>query len=262
MFGTIIMDAYSKGEERSMSDYLDEICSPRDSWGWSSAGIYSFWDYNTKEILYIGLASDLSVRYKQHNGLLTIEDGACKYLQIQEYFKAHTKLGYSVLVQSPLSQPIVHRSEKKHRDFINLSTDMPISNYAGVEGLEHIRTAEGQLIESYKIIVGDIPPWNKIGGDIHSRKHASHDNYQHVVMAFSQGTPDNWLVSRCTVRELAGSSTYAWFETLLHGLRITMLTQNMSFDKSIEVQNKFNPYFQEQWDRIIESNYLNKKLVI
>ena len=32
-----------------------------DSLGWASAGIYSFWDYYTKDVLYIGLASDAVV---------------------------------------------------------------------------------------------------------------------------------------------------------------------------------------------------------
>ncbi len=262
MFGTIIMDAYNKDEVRSMADFLDDICSPLDTWGWASAGIYSFWDHDTKEILYIGLASDLPVRFKQHNGLLPIDDGACKYQQIQDYFKTHERLGYSILVQSPMSQPIVHRNEKKYREFLEISKDMPIPDYAGEEGLEHIKTAEGQLIESYRITVGDIPPWNKMGGDVFSRKYASFNNYRHVVKAFAQGTPDNWLVSRCAIRELADSATYTWFETQLHGLRMSMLTLRMSFDKAVEIQKKFNPYFQDQWDRIVESEYLKKKLII
>ena len=128
--------------------------------------------------------------------------------------------------------------------------------------MEHIRHAEGQLIESYKQVRGTIPPWNKIGGDVYSRKNASEDNYQYVVRAFSSGTPDNYLVSRSTIRELAENATYEWFETQLHGLRMLMLTIGMSFEQAISVQMKFNPYFKDQWDRIIESKYLDKKLYV
>ena len=85
---------------------------------------------------------------------------ACKTRQIQEYFQTHEKLGYSILVQSPLSQPIVHRNESRYRKFLDAPKGMPIPNYAGEEGLEHIRQAEGQLIESYRLCPGDIPPWN------------------------------------------------------------------------------------------------------
>lgn len=207
MFGTIIMDSYKSDEVELMSQYIDDLCSPMDLYGWASAGIYSFWDYYTKEILYIGLASDLYVRFRQHNGLLPISENACKFKQIRSYFSLHERLGYSILVQSPLSQPIVHRNKEQYQDFLNIPQGSPIPNYAGEEGLEHIRQAEGQLIESYKQIVGSVPPWNKIGGDVFSRKYATRSNYLHVVRAFSNGTPDNYLVSRATIRELSENPT-------------------------------------------------------
>lgn len=84
MFGTIIMDSYKADEAESMSQNIDEICSPMDTVGWASAGIYSFWDYYTKDVLYIGLASDLCVRFRQHNGLLPIDENACKVRQIKD----------------------------------------------------------------------------------------------------------------------------------------------------------------------------------
>lgn len=117
MFGTIIMDSYKSDEVELMSQYIDDLCSPMDLYGWASAGIYSFWDYYTKEILYIGLASDLYVRFRQHNGLLPISENACKFKQIRSYFSLHERLGYSILVQSPLSQPIVHRNKEQYQIF-------------------------------------------------------------------------------------------------------------------------------------------------
>ena len=262
MFGTIIMDSYKADEKELVATNIDEICSPMDSLGWASAGIYSFWDYYTKDVLYIGLASDLCVRFKQHNGLLPIAENACKVRQIQEYFMGHERLGYSILVQSPMSQPIVHRNEALYRKFLEVPKDMPIPNYAGEEGLEYIRLAEGQLIESYRRIVGDIPPWNKIGGDIFSRRYASKDNYLYVVQAFSRGTTDNWLVARSTIRELAENATYEWFETQLHGLRMMMLSLKMSLEDAVAFQMRVNPYFEEQWNRIIDTKYLDKELTV
>ena len=262
MFGTIIMDSYKSNEAELMANNIDEICSPMDTLGWASAGIYSFWNYYTKEILYIGLASDLCIRFKQHNGLYPIDENACKIRQINDYFSNYERLGYSILVQSPMSQPIVHRNEAKYRKFLETPKDMPIPNYAGEEGLTFIKQAEGQLIESYKMMVGDVPPWNKIGGDTFSRKYASEGNYLYVVEAFSKGTPDNFLVSRSTLRELAENATYEWFETQLHGLRMMMLTMKMSFEEAVATQLKHNPYFESQWKRIIETEYLKKKLVL
>ena len=262
MFGTIIMDSYKSDEIELMSQNIDLLCSPMDSYGWASAGIYSFWDYYTKEVLYIGLASDLCVRFRQHNGLLPISENACKFKQIQSYFSQHERLGYSILVQSPLSQPIVHRNKEQYRNFMNAPKGSPIPNYAGEEGLEHIRQAEGQLIESYKQIIGTVPPWNKIGGDVFSRKYATKNNYLYVVRAFSNGTPDNYLVSRATIRELAENPTYEWFEVQLHGLRMMLLSLGMSFEQAVALQMKFNPYFEDQWNRIVSSKYLDKNLII
>lgn len=262
MFGTIILDAYTENETEKMAEHIEEICSPLDTVGWASAGIYSFWDYDSKEILYMGLASDFYVRFKQHNGLLPIDDGACKYQQIKEYFKTHEKLGYTILVQSPLSQPIVHRNEKMYREFLDRPKGMPIENYAGEEGLDNIKRAEGQLIEAFKIAVGNIPAWNKIGGYINSRKSATKNNYLQIVREFSQGDTKNPLVSRSSLRELAENPTYEWFEVQIHGLRMLMLNMGMSFNEALQCQLKFNPYFEENWNRIKETGYLNKKLNI
>lgn len=87
------MDSYKADEVELMANNIDEICSPIDSIGWASAGIYSFWDYYTKDVLYIGLASDLCIRFKQL-GLLPIAENACKVRQIQDYFLGHERLGY------------------------------------------------------------------------------------------------------------------------------------------------------------------------
>lgn len=262
MFGTIIMDSYVADEAERMAKNIDEICSPMDTLGWASAGIYSFWNYYTKEVLYIGLASDLTVRFRQHNGLYSTSETGCKYEQIQEYFSKYDRLGYSILVQSPLSQPVVHRNETIYRKFFGVSKNMPIPNYAGEEGLEFIRQAEGQLIESYRNVVGEIPSWNKIGGDKFSRKYASENNYLYVIKAFSEGTGNNYLVSKSTIRELAENATFEWFETQLHGLRMMMLTLNMTFEEAVNVQLKLNPYFEDQWNRIVDSKYLEKELII
>ena len=76
MFGTVIMDAYRKEEIYEMASAIEDLCSPNDSYGWASAGIYCFWDYCAEEILYIGLAGDLAERFRQHNGILPLKTGS------------------------------------------------------------------------------------------------------------------------------------------------------------------------------------------
>lgn len=36
MFGTIIMDSYKSDEVELMSQYIDDLCSPMDLYGWAS----------------------------------------------------------------------------------------------------------------------------------------------------------------------------------------------------------------------------------
>lgn len=67
MLRTIIIDFYKEKDKTKIADALNTLCSPNDNYGWASVGIYCYWDYDTKEILYIGLAVDLTVRFKQHN---------------------------------------------------------------------------------------------------------------------------------------------------------------------------------------------------
>lgn len=43
MFGTVIIDAYTKDETEQLAIAIDDLCNPTDSYGWASAGIYSFW---------------------------------------------------------------------------------------------------------------------------------------------------------------------------------------------------------------------------
>lgn len=263
MFGTIIVDSYSKDEIDIIVDSLDEICSPNDFYGWSSAGIYSFWNYYTKEILYIGLASDLCIRFKQHNGLLSIDSKACKVKQINDYFLKYDRIGYSILVQSSYMQPIINRNKEVYSEFIKMYDNKNNTyDYAGKEGLEYIRQAEGQLIETYKLIFGKLPPWNKIGGDIYSRRYATKYNYLYVIRAFSNNSLSSPLLSRCTIRELANNSKYAWFELQLHGVRIMMISHGCTFEEALLMQLNFNRYFENEWNKIKKDNYLEKKLII
>ncbi len=64
------------------------------------------------------------------------------------------------MVESPLSQPIVNRNKKM---YTRLNVDNS-ENYIGNEGLIHIKSAEGQLIEAFQLVKKRLPKWNKIGG--------------------------------------------------------------------------------------------------
>jgi hypothetical protein len=67
--------------------------------GRSSVGIYVFWDPRTTEILYIGLATDLALRFRQHNGLAPCPASCCRWQSVKRFLTENPSLGYTVLVR-------------------------------------------------------------------------------------------------------------------------------------------------------------------
>ena len=215
VFGTVILDAYTLAETKDLAYAIDDLCSPNDSYGWASAGIYSFWDYNTHEVLYIGLASDLAIRFQQHNGLLSMPEEGCKYAHIQEYFTSHEKLGYTIFVQSPFSQPMVHRNKELFQKMA-AEHNSTIQDYVSDQGITDIKRGEGILIESFNKYYGRLPAWNKVGGSIEGQRHVMPNNIN-IVKSFSETQlyAANPIVSRSTIRELSNNSMYEGFESFL-----------------------------------------------
>lgn len=254
MFGTFIADAYTKDEANEIANSLDEICSPNDTTGWASSGIYSFWNFYTKEVYYIGLAIDLGDRFRQHNGILPIKDNACKYKQIADYFGKYKKLGYSIFVQSPLNQAQTHRNQSTlHFD--------DITEWINQESKESIRIIEGSFIEAYKKKNGDFPQWNKMLGSEIGSKRATLEMYEQLTNCLT-GNPYEPLVARSSIREIANNSVIEWFEINLHGARMAMLSRHISFKQSIAEQLEVNPFFIQVHKEIVSTNYLEKHPIL
>lgn len=260
MFGTVILDAYTKAETEELAAAIDDICCPRDHYGWASAGIYCFWDYNTHEVLYIGLASDLYERFRQHNGLITMPEEGCKYQQIQEYFSSHKKLGYTIFVQSPLSQPLVHRNRDLYEKMAK-EHNSPIQNYISDQGINDIKRVEGILIEAYRKDSGHFPPWNKVGGSIEGQNRVMKNNIN-IVKSFCnpQMYEVSPIVSRSTIRELSNNPTYEGFESFLHAVRTRVLILGMDYIEALKFQNSHDTY--GWYKRIYKEGYLDKKLIV
>ena len=244
----------------SLAEAINDICCPNDNYGWASAGIYSFWDYYTNEILYIGLASDLYERFRQHNGLLPISHNACKYNQINDYFKSHMKLGFTIFVQSPMYQPLVHRNKSLYEELAK-KEDEPCGNYVNKQGIDSIKLVEGILIEAHKIAYGVFPPWNKVGGSVIGQNNVRENNIN-IVKSFCNPHmyKNNPIVARSTIRELSQNPSYAHYEDYLHAVRMLMLKFEPDYNKALEAQNHFD-YF-GRYKRIVDSGYLNKELIV
>lgn len=254
LFGTVVQDAYTKSEIGDMISALDDLCNPNDSYGWASSGIYCFWNYYTKEILYIGLAVDLTERFKQHNGVIIMDLNSCKYRQIAEYFSNNEKLGYSVFLQSPLSQPVISKNIYKWHKYD--PEEFNLSDFSDEQSKKNLKILEGILIEIYRQNHGGLPAWNRMSGSIKGQQSTLPGNYEIIKDMTSQRVSP--ILSRSTLRELSNNNTYAFYENFLHGARQLILGIGISFNEAIEFINKNDTL--NTYKRIEEEGYLFKSI--
>ncbi|MDN3229545.1 GIY-YIG nuclease family protein [Priestia megaterium] len=260
MFGTIIRDAYTKVETPQIITALDELCSPNDSYGWSSAGIYSFWNYYTKELLYIGLTVDLAERFKQHNGIKKVKKSSCKIEQINNYFEENEKLGYTIFVSSPLAQPVT--SKNIYKWFKHDPQYVGVKDFSNEQSKDDLKIIEGILIEAYKKTFGKIPPWNKVGGIVAGQKRTKEGNYVIVesMSALTDSLANLTLLSKYSLRELSDCPTYERYENFMHSIRMLMLSTGVTFEQAIKfiIQSSGD----ETYVEMIENNYFERILNI
>lgn len=252
MFCTIINDAYKKEDAMKIAIALDYLCSPRDGNGWASNGIYCYWDYYTKEILYIGLAVDLRERFKQHNGLIKVKESSTKNDEINKYFEEKEILGFSIFVQSPLSQPYIKSKSEK----------ITSEDLRGEDRDDH-KITEGILLESYKMVHGKLPLWNKNRGSKEGHKRAISGNYE-IIRGFTANkfTPQDFhpLVARSTIRELSKNEKYFLYENnFLFSVRFEMLYLRFNFNEALKFA--FNVDTLDLYPKIVGEGYLFKELI-
>jgi hypothetical protein len=252
MLATIILDAYKEEDAKEVKAALEENFNAADlSSGWSSAGIYCYWNYSTKEVLYFGLAVDLFERFKQHNGLIKTKSVGTKTKEIKNYFSKHEKLGFSIMVQSSLSQPFTSKLKKKYRDVWMLNPKE--IEEIGADGKDSIQLMEGALIKAHKDSIGSYPSWNQMGGSLLGQYRTKPEDWE-LAQRFTDITP-NGNSSRSSIRELKTNNLFNLFECYLHGLRINPFPLEMAIKMS-EINNF------SIWDEIQKNNYLKKNLEI
>lgn len=230
MLVTIIPDIFSKTEYDDIASALDELCSPLDSWGWSSAGVYAFWNPGDGALLYVGLAVDLPQRFRQHTGLIEAPESGCKKREIDAYFQNSQTLGYSVLVQSPLDQPL---SARALTAFGARANSIHIIHGDSLEaGRDTIKLVEGRLLAGIKDYEGSLPPWNKVRGSRRGLK-GPFDGLGEVLDGL-RGVGGDPLKSHATLRELATNIEFFGCEEWLHGVRSYMIIRGISWETALE----------------------------
>ena len=252
MLRTIILDAYREGEKDEIVKAFDPL---RDNYGWASAGIYCYWDYYTHETYYIGLAVDLTERFKQHNGYYSAIDAkTCKKREIDTYFQTKDKIGFSIIVQSPLSQPVTTRLKAEYKDFF--SAWSPVENYVGEDGKQSIKHQEGVLLEAFRKVNGKLPKWNKMNGSVIGQKSSKLINFESIKVLSNRRTHP--LMSRSSIRELAKDPSLERYENFLHAVRI--LYPIAGYENAINLLRKNSII--DSYGEMEKSGYLSKKLEI
>ena len=226
LLSTFIHEQYTVDNAVKVASALDELFTPCNENGWASSGVYCFWVSGSFEILYIGLALDLTQRFRQHNGIIKSPQNTCKHAEIIDWFKNHDKLGYSVLVQSSLSQA----SCKRFNIRFDLTKEEMERQYGELikAGYESIVSTEGLLIEAHQKAKGKKPRWNKVGGSIYGRRKAT-ARHIYLLKLFS-GELDDWMIARKSIMQQNENPMYEKWENYLHAIRLHAIITQSSFN--------------------------------
>ena len=249
MLATILIDRYKKTETKEIAEAL-KLITIENQQDWSTAGIYCYWDYCKKEILYIGLAVDLLERFKQHNGISNCDPKSCKIEKINNYFSSNEYIGFSITLQSSLSQPVTKKQIRKHSNF----SKSELIEILGKNGADEIKHTEGILIEGFNTKYNKKPEWNIIGGSTQAQSIAKGKNVK--ILEYLTLTEPNKYISRVSLRELSKNKDYLKYEAYLHSIRISPLPSEQTINMH---QNDFQMF---TFNEISENNYFKKRLVI
>ncbi|WNS41719.1 GIY-YIG nuclease family protein [Paenibacillus sp. MMS20-IR301] len=252
LFGTIIVNSYEKHEAPTVLNLLNNVCNNKDEISFDSFGLYFFWDYYTKEIMYIGISNNLKRRFGEHNSLLKVKKSAgTKYKEITDYFKSKEKLGYSILVQSPFIHSSGSFFYKKD---------------------EEIKIIEGAVLEEYRQKFSKLPIWNGIGGISAARKPKTMERYGNIFQMVTLNEI-GFLNAKSTLSEIAKDRAIKSLEFNLNVIRSHMYKYGWDFESTIEKLQKFNRFLAERgvYDALVNystieclrnEEYLKKQVVL
>ncbi len=243
---TLMLDAYTEPENATMRAAIDDLCSPRDSIGWASTGVYCYWSIPEHAILHIGRAVDLAERFGQHNGLIPCPSNSCKRERIDEYFETHETIGYSMIVQSPLAQA------KSHRAVRHLGGDpISISDFQelGEHGRDFSVEVEGAMIAAFRQVGNQLPPWNDIGG---AGLSGGVTKATILTLELLRGARDDAYCARRTIRQLSADPTAMYYEEFLHPMRMVAMFAGQKLSRVFQDW----PDADDRKARILSENYL------
>jgi hypothetical protein len=212
MLCTVIWDVYGDDDRSEMWAALQNLLHEHSP-DWSRKGVYAYWDPERRELLYVGLATNLPERFAQHNGLVT-HSGGNKAGAIDNWFAGHARLGFTLLIQAAAVEIL----------------DMlyGLSPTLGAESKSITRIAEGQLIELHRLEHGHRPPWNSVGGSALGAQWATPSGRSIIRLLSAAGS--SLFVARRTLRELVADHRARRLEALVHAARMRALMESHWLD--------------------------------
>ena len=212
MLCTVIWDVYRDRERRKVWAALQDLLTEHSP-DWSRKGVYAYWDPGSRELLYVGLATNLPERFAQHNGLVA-HSGGNKLNKIDSWFEGHERLGFTLLLQAAAVEI--------------LDVLYQLNPTLGAESAGITRVAEGQLIELHRLEYGHRPPWNNVGGSALGARWATPSG--RCVIRLLSGADSSLFVARRTLRELVADHRARRMEALVHAARMRALMESHQLD--------------------------------
>lgn len=253
---TVILNTYEAATVGELALGLDEMCAPTDLYGFSSSGIYVFWHPDTKEVLYVGLAVDLPLRFRHHNNLNPCAVNCCKWPQIQQHFLSYPKLGYTILAQSALDQAVCDRWSAVNAD--QMERLMEEFGYHSEDEAKSImnkqvdrtlRRTEGAMLAVHEQDHGRLPAWNKIRGfDVNYSDQSLTDAREYLKAATGTTSHFDQLVAKSSLVEMAAKPLWAGYEIHLHGIRLLVRGLGFNWDTAAEKSPDFAGYSKSMAD--------------
>jgi hypothetical protein len=228
LLATVAIDQIEWKDRQEFWTALNELCSPETTCGFSSSGIYSFWDPVKFDLLYVGLASDLSLRIGQHLGLIQCDPKCCKSKQVEKFVFENGRIGIGLLLMSPNDQTILASRKTRVTDNERLAE---IEMALGREAKDMIAHFESLVLRSHKHIAGKLPQWNRNAGSKLGQAH-SDVSLGGLVQALS-GRFDVAHTSRLSIREFNDLPESQIEEFVLHPARMTYSQSNGTFEDHV-----------------------------
>lgn len=250
LYGTILTDAYKKNEAPEIHKALKKLCGEDDLHPFDIYGIYVYWHFESKEILYIGLTKNLVTRFVQHNSNSDKIAKGNKSVQIHDYFQKFDKIGFSILLQPPLIPE-------------------PQSLFQFDKPTE-VKIIEGSLFQTFINEYGRLPIWNQIEGNKTGRKEELVKRYGDILGMLNLKEP-GYLNANSTIKELAENIEFQRFECDLNLIRAYMYQYKEPFEDIVARIINWNHFLASKGNieaissnirimKLLDSHYLQKEL--